>query len=604
MVSCRALLLIKLPRPIFFRRKYLMKTPLKSVVALFVAFSLLLPSVVYSSAADDELKFFVASDIHYRPPSSLGNIADNQTLPGDSLYAHTNTKGMLSYEADAIIEEFLKRFEESDADILLIPGDISEDGNWDEHLSIAGKLREFKQRTGKRIFLIPGNHDIRTSNSRGRLNLSDFLEVYADIGFDEALEKHGETASYTAELGGKYRLLAIDACIYREDGSQIGDSLLSWIEEQVATAKEDGKQLIGMVHHSVLEHFEIQSVGMNLLCLDNYREIAAKFADWGIKYCFTGHEHANDISSAVTKSGNVIYDVETCSLITYPNSYREVAFSDSSVKISTQNIDRIDVSLLPDGFTDAQKELIQTDFAKYSYNYFRAGFKSYAYMIPDATAKLAQKLNIEEGTQCYAVLGETIQVLCEAVKLPMYEISGTQAIDSVEEIAALAGITLEKSDYTNVLDVAAAIYAGHYAGDESLAYNSAEVTLLGRSIEAVLIYALLNIPAKDAELLLSRASLPPGVFKAGTAGYTLAAKTAYMKTAAGAIADEYIKLIANGIICDSSAPADLNVTLKPYGQNDSPDSPLDAISDFRYICEIILRFWTALFKGVFYYVFN
>ena len=88
--------------------------------------------------------------------------------------------------------------------------------------------------------------------------------------------------------------------------------VLSWVEEQAAKAKADGQYLVGMMHHSALEHFKNQGVpGGGNLVVENYREISAKFADWGIKTIFTGHVHASDISEAVTDKGSKIYDIET-----------------------------------------------------------------------------------------------------------------------------------------------------------------------------------------------------------------------------------------------------------------------------------------------------
>ena len=574
-----------------------MKKSIRRYLCILLSAALLLPAVgVAASGEESELKLFVASDIHYRPSSSLGDITAQNTLPGDALYSHTNTKSMLSFEADAIIDEFLSRFEGSDADILLIPGDLSEEGYWDEHLGLAEKLNEFKARTGKRIFVIPGNHDIRTSDSKGRLNAADFEEIYYNLGFSEAVARHDGSLSYTADLDAKHRLIAVDACIYRQDGSRLSDDLLQWIKNQALTAAQAGMEPILMVHFSVLEHIGIQGVASNLLCLDNYREAANVFADCGIRYCFTGHEHANDISSAVSDSGNTIYDIETGCLLTYPNAYREVAFSDAAVSIKTNYIDKIDTSLLPEGFTAEQLELMNTDFPKYSYDYFRAGMRSYAYMIPDATAELAGELNIEEGTAAYAALGRTMDTLCEAARLPLYD-SGTAETDSVEELAREAGITLEESEYRDVLDVAGVIYAGHYAGDESLGFDSKEVRLLGQGLRAILLYALMNVPHEDAALLIESFGIPADMLNVSNSEYTELARVTYMKTAADFIANQVLASIADGVVTDCAYPADLNVTLTQSEPDTVPDN-LVVISDFYYYIDIIIRYVTAILDGV------
>lgn len=575
-----------------------MKKAIKTALCVLLSSLLLIPAIGVAAKEQEPLSVWVASDIHYKPQSELGPIEEQKAIPGDPLYNHVNGKGMLTYETDAILNEFLARFEKSPAKYLLIAGDLSEEGQWAEHLGIAKILNDFKARTGKKIFVIPGNHDIRTFASGGRLDLSDFLTVYKNLGYSDALVRHGSSGSYTAELDGEYRLIAIDACVYREDGSKVSPELLAWIEAQVVQAKHDGKKLIGMVHHNVLEHFGIESVAGNMLNLENYRENATKFADWGIKYFFTGHEHANDISMAVSEKGNKIYDIETDSLITYPNGYREVTFSDNDVKVQTDYIDKIDISYLPAGYNQAKLDLIQSDFPAYSYGYFKSSLVSVAYDMPYNTGRIAGSLKIEKGTAAYEALADVMNIIADALKLPLYDTAGTPAIDSVEEIAKKAGITLGHSNYKNTLEIVGAIYASHYAGDESIAYNSPEVTLFRQSFNAALVYALVNIPLSSANSLFAGIGLPLSGLNPKNDLYTSTAREIYMKTAAKLIFIEFMKPLLNSVTSDTYAPGDLNVTLEPYGASWDLAGRTTIITDTGYVLNIIVRMLGIVLNSV------
>ena len=572
---------------------------LKSAVCFLLAISLLVP--VFSAAGvrqDNSLSVFVASDIHYRPQSLLGPIGQQNGLPGDPLYAHVNTKAMLTYEADAVIDEFLKQFEQSSAKYLLIPGDLSENGYWGEHLGIAQKLREFKARTGKKIFIIPGNHDIRTSASDNRLNLSDFLSVYADIGYDETLARHEGSASYTAELDGGYRLIAIDDCAYREDAFRMSQNLHDWIKQQAQQAEKDGKKLIGMIHHSVLDHLGVQGAAGEMVMLDNWKTVASEFADWGIQYVFTGHIHANDISTAVSDKGSRIYDIETDSLITYPNGYREVNFSDTSVRIKTDYIQSIDTSLLPDGYNQAQLDLLENDFPAYSLGYFKAATKSYANEIPEATKKLAGLLKLKQGTKGYDALSSVLNIIGDSLSLPLYNSGNTAQVDSVEEIAALAGIKIAASDYDNFLELAGTIFSHHYAGDENLDYNSVEVKLFRQCLNAALVYSLTNIPVSAANTLFSGIGLPDMGFNIKNNIYTQTAKAVYMKTAAKTMMNGFIEPFAEVLTKDAYAPGDLNVTLEPYGSAGKAESNAVIISEQKSVWKILYKLLLAVLNAV------
>lgn len=567
----------------------MMTKKFKAVLSLFLAVLLLCSNLCFAGAkeADNELSVCVASDIHYRPASALVPIGENDTVPGDALYHHANNKSMLTYEADGVLDEFFTRVEKSDAEFLFIPGDLSEDGFPEEHLAIAEKLREFQQRTGKTIFLIPGNHDIRTHASKSRLDLSDFLDVYADIGFDKALARHEGTASYTAELNAGYRLLAIDACVYRQDSSKISDDLYAWIEAQLLKANADGKKIIAMVHHNVLKHFELESVGGTQLCLDRNKDIACLLADSGVKYVLTGHEHANDISTAVSKNGNRIYDIETGSLITYPNAYRTISFSDEAVDIKTDFIDKIDTSLLPDGFSAEQIKLLNEDFTAYSYSYFRAGLKSFTYYIPNYTSKVAKVFKVESGTKGYEAIDRVMAVLADSLRMPLYDKANTPEADSVAELASTAGMTIPDSEYTDVIDVAAVIYANHLKGDETFGFDSDETTLLLTGLEAVLVYALVNAPTEAVNALLTDILPEDNMLKSPEFFTTAAARTVYMQNAAKKIVREILRPLAGGMVDDYSAPADLNVALEPYGPTDCVKGDTAAITPFAIFMQVI-----------------
>ncbi len=578
-----------------------MKKTFKLLICITLFTAMLLQSVCVAFAKSDEpLSVYVASDIHFRPESELPPVDEVKNLPEDPIYAHCNTKGMLTYEADAVVDEFLSRFEQSDSEVLLIPGDISEDGYPAEHLAIAEKLRDFEARTGKRIFLIPGNHDIRTSKSKNRLNLSDFMEIYADIGYDEAIEIHDTSASFTADLDENYRLIGIDACVYREDNAVVGDSLYAWIEKQVESAKEDGMKLIAMVHHNVLEHFAIEGFAMGLLCVEDHRAFSSALADWGIKYVFTGHGHANDISTAVTKNGNRIYDIETGSLITYPNAYRKVTFSDVKVDVETEYIDRIDTSLLPEGYTDEQLEIIENDFTKYSYGCMRAGMRSFTETVPELIGDISESLKIEAGTAAYTVFEELLYTLKDTLELPLYDAEGSEEIDSVSEIAKLADIDIPQSEYVDLVDLGAAIYAGFYAGDENLSlHDSVELKLLSNALNAILVYALVNLPISPVNALLKHLGAFDLYFLPSNNIYTSAAKIAYLRTAGERIAIEMLAPIAGGIISDISDPEDLNVTLEPYGKiygTEENRVPLTFLDILRKLFEVAKETFINIFR--------
>ena len=580
------------------KEKIELKTKLKTVLCVILCLSLLPVIITVNARSQAPLPVTVIADCHYRPHSMLGPIGGQTGLPGDPLFWHTNTTGQLTYESDAIMNEFLDRFEASSSQYLLVAGDLTDDGYLSEHLGLAQKFKDFEAKTGKKIFVINGNHDIRGAVSDRSIHLADFKAIYHDFGYSEALAADENSASYTADIEGKYRLIAIDPVVHGSDISIVTPDLLAWIEAQVAAAKTDGKNLVGMIHYSILEHFKNQNLAVKYIMVDQYREIASKLADWGIKVVFTGHVHGNDISGAITAKGNTIYDVETCSLIAYPNTYREVTFSDESIKIESKNIDRIDLNDLVDGYTNDQLALLENDFPAFSYGFFKAFMGCFINRYIGSPGSIAGALKIEQGTAAYSALDAVMTNLGAALTLPLYDTADTQAIDSVEEIAASVGETIDASEYKGLPDIIGAVLAAHYSGVEDIPFDSPEIRLFGQGFKAALVYALVHVPPETANVLLKELGLPGDAFTPGSNVYAKAAKLMYMKTAASTIINTAIKPVLEGFTSDSYAPADLNVTLEPYGENRDLTGTGVPISQPDYIWTMLTRLLSVVISTV------
>ena len=540
-----------------------MKKLLRPAMGILLAAGLILSTVLFAGAAkaDQTLKLLVASDIHYRPPDTLPPLSEVNDLPGDPLFHHANTKGMLIYEADAVLDAFFQQARRSGAKYLFIPGDLCEN-HLEDHVALAKKLRAFQKSSGIRVFVLPGNHDIRAVESPDQFDLADFLEIYASFGYDNALARREGDASYTAELDGEYRLLAIDGCVYGSNDSLVTPELFAWIEAQALAAREDCKKLIAMTHFNVLEHYLIEGFADGSLCIDGHRRLAAALADWGVKYVFTGHGHANDIAYTQTRAGNRLFDIETGSLITYPLAWREVSFSDAEVRFEAKYLEKIDISLLPDGFSKAQINAMKADFPKYSFDFFTAGFRSYAYQIPQITRRLARNLKIPEGTAGYEAIRKMFDALMDAANTPMYGEAG-----SVEAIAKKGGVTITPGGYADPLALAGVIYAGHFAGNENYPVNSPEVRLLGHAFNAVLVALL-----PENELLT-----------------TLAAKAIYAPSVVKPFNRNLVKTLADGVITDWAAPDDMNAVLEPYGEQWALEGYAVKSTDPAFALDMVLR---------------
>ena len=112
---------------------------------------------------------------------------------------------------------------------------------------------------------------------------------------------------------------------------------LEWIRALLKEAKLKNKMVLGMMHHGMIEHFKGQSQFFSEYVVSDWDSISTEFANLGMQFVFTGHYHAQDIVKKTTDTGNNIYDIETGSLVTYPNPYRIIELESNNKMVITSS---------------------------------------------------------------------------------------------------------------------------------------------------------------------------------------------------------------------------------------------------------------------------
>ncbi len=544
------------------------KKAIRTVLSVLTALCIAAAALPVCAKDDDSpLKLTVAADTHFQCEADLGDFSDDYTahLLNPDVYGYASTQGQMNYESEAILAEMLTEFEDSDSEFLLIAGDLT-CGKRNSHLAFAEYLRRTEQRSGKQIFVINGNHDCDAESSETYISMEEFRRIYAEFGYDEAVSRHEDSASYAVDLNNDYRLLAVDSCIYSEDEGRISDSVFDWIKAQVSQAKKDGKTLVAMMHHSILPHYELQPM------IDKWRFFAGWFADNGIRTVLTGHIHANDISSAVSDCGNTLYDVQTGALISSPNTYRVLSFNGDSVDIESRFIEKIDVSLLPRMMTQEQRALLAADFPAYAKEYFVSGVGKWMNRNVGSVNRLVRWFKLKEGTKAYMGAERLMNTLGNAVGQDIYG-----ADNSIESALAPFGVSVPSSDYKKPYEVAANLMYGFFHGDEHTVSSQSDVSLLLKCLEGAILTAARNLPEKETLGTLVYAVTGKAFSDSALHEMSEKLSLALLETLAGGIADDY------------SEPADLNVTL-PVSSSGETVTLHILIRVFRLAAEFIKRF--------------
>ena len=339
--------------------------------------------------SEGRVKISLMSDTHVLPKEL---IADN---PAYTRAMHADRK--LFTQSQGIFDEAIRLAEVNDSEIIMIPGDLTKDGEKQSHEYVSSKLEAWKsgrEAQGKKAayFVIPGNHDINNCDGydftkynadtdkaelAGLTTHTMFNSMYKSLyegaelyinseeyksymaNHQGVAEGHGSSSyakhiDLAGSIEGKSGLtvIGIDTSINTADvtpngedshitAGTMGAKLYQWAKKQVIEAKKRNDVVFLLSHHGYIPHFvkEPELLKEYLLnewnenCYDGKRPAEA-FADLGVSYVFTGHMHAQDIARLVSRDGNTIYDIETGSTVTYPCPIRHLELNNL---IATEN---------------------------------------------------------------------------------------------------------------------------------------------------------------------------------------------------------------------------------------------------------------------------
>ena len=326
------------------------------LLALIMVCTLITPALAAQDVSSDgiDLKIAVMSDTHYLSPSMIKDTQDYT----DAL----NSDRKILTESSYVNLELLDAVREDKRDVLLVSGDLTKDGELEGHKEFSARLQQVqKDVPGMKVYVINGNHDVRNENAKNfntadgkavpatRTQPEDFASVYDFVYSDESViarytppkGKESGQLSYVAKPCEGLTLIALDTCCYSADNTsdkedehetrgEMSPELVAWATEQIKSAKAKGDRVIGMSHHGFVPHFSMEPDILKMYLIEDYDKIAAQLADAGLEMIFTGHMHANDITSMTTKNGNTLYDIETGSNLTYPSPMRFVQLREVS----------------------------------------------------------------------------------------------------------------------------------------------------------------------------------------------------------------------------------------------------------------------------------
>lgn len=211
------------------------------------------------------------------------------------------------------LEQILAHLETLDLDFLLLPGDLTQNGEWANHQWLIQRLKQLPFPT----YVVPGNHDIVARDATAQtIGLGDFPRLYQGFGYD------GASLYYHQEILPAVHLIGLNSNAFGAAGEQWGVGYLdeeqqTWLAALLPRLQDD--LVLVMLHHNVLEHLwgQAQSPLGQRYMVQNRQALIQPLMAAQVPLLFTGHLHVQNIA----RQGSLC-EVLTGSLVSYPHPYR------------------------------------------------------------------------------------------------------------------------------------------------------------------------------------------------------------------------------------------------------------------------------------------
>lgn len=262
-----------------------------------------------TAAQTAQVRIAMATDLHYQP-----DISDAaSSLVPQMKYIEPLTDCLLD-EAGAW-----------QPDVLLLCGDLTNNGHKQEHQALVQKL-DTAQKQGTRILVLPGNHDLKN------ITTEEFAALYQDYGYASPLMQDSASLSYAAMVTDELWVLMLDTNLPdNKDG--IREVTLNWVEQVLTKADDAGAQMVTASHHTLLGHSSSQY--NKQYSFENGDALLKLLKKHHVPLNISGHLHKQH-AARETSHQQDFYEITGGMLAAYPNLYSQFTITPSSRRIIYQ----------------------------------------------------------------------------------------------------------------------------------------------------------------------------------------------------------------------------------------------------------------------------
>ena len=307
-----------------------------------------------ASARNVRNSIVIISDVHLLSPELI--------TPGSAIDHADASETKMMAMSDEIMTAITDSIIKMEPTVVLLTGDLTHNGERLSHERMAQHLMRMKQQ-GIQPLVIPGNHDCNNPYARSfdgdrtvptaTVTREEFAQIYREFGYGKTSVRDTASLSYCCEPFKDVVIIGIDSNMDEQNtltcrgdnadtyhnGGRIKPETLQWVIDRASEARKQGKQVIAMMHHHLVPHFDQEERLLTNYIIKRHDETARQLLESGIHTIFTGHLHVTDAATAYNSEGtDSIVEIATGSAICYPFALRTatINYKEKTLNVNTQ----------------------------------------------------------------------------------------------------------------------------------------------------------------------------------------------------------------------------------------------------------------------------
>ena len=291
-----------------------------------------------ATARMDLDRIVVISDIHLLSPELV--------TPGSAIDRADAGDSKMMAQSDAIMNSITDSIISLNPTLVLLTGDLTNNGERLSHERVVQYLDRMAA-NGIQPLVIPGNHDCNNPYAKSydgdktspaaTVTREEFAQIYRNYGYGAKSQRDPASLSYCCEPVKGLVVIGIDSNMDEmnlltsrgdstdsyHNGGLVKPETLQWVLKQASKAQKQGKRVIAMMHHHLVQHFDQEDRLLANYIVKGHDDIARQLMEAGVHTIFTGHLHVTDVAPQYNASrSDSIVEVATGSAICYPFAIR------------------------------------------------------------------------------------------------------------------------------------------------------------------------------------------------------------------------------------------------------------------------------------------